>query len=126
MAIQFALYSRFQRASMLDTLNADYVRTARAKGLSPTRVIFRHAYRNALIPVVTVFALNLGIVLSGAVITETVFGWRGLGFLIVDAITKKEPWLIQGVMMVTAIFIVLFNLVADVLYARLDPRIRHD
>jgi ABC-type dipeptide/oligopeptide/nickel transport system permease component len=125
-AIQFALYSRFQRASMLETLNADYVRTARAKGLSPGRVIFRHAYRNALIPVVTVFALNLGLIIGGAIITETVFGWRGMGFLIVDAITKKEPWLIQGAMMVTAIFIVLFNLVADVLYARLDPRIRLD
>ena len=125
-AIQFALYSRFQRASMLDTLNADYVRTARAKGLSPRRVIFRHAYRNALIPVLTVFALNFGQIFGGAIITETVFGWRGIGFLTVDAITKKEPWLIQGVMMVTAIFIVLFTLIADVLYARLDPRIRLD
>ena len=125
-AVQFALYSRFQRASMLDTLNADYVRTARAKGLSPGRVIFRHAYRNALIPVLTVFAYNLGVVVSGAVITETVFGWRGLGALTVDAILKKEPWLILGVMMITAVFIILFNLIADVLYARLDPRIRLD
>jgi ABC-type dipeptide/oligopeptide/nickel transport system permease component len=125
-AIQFALYSRFQRASMLDTLNADYVRTARAKGISPGRVIFRHAYRNALIPVVTVLALNFGLLFGGAIITETVFGWRGMGLLIVDAITKKEPWMVQGAMMVTAVFIVLFNLVADVLYARLDPRIRLD
>ncbi len=125
-AIQFALYSRFQRASMLDTLDADYVRTARAKGISPGRVIFRHAYRNALIPVVTVLALNFGLLFGGAIITETVFGWRGMGLLIVDAITKKEPWMVQGAMMVTAVFIVLFNLVADVLYARLDPRIRLD
>jgi ABC-type dipeptide/oligopeptide/nickel transport system permease component len=125
-AIQFALYSRFQRASMLDTLNADYVRTAKAKGLGAARVIFRHAYRNALIPVVTVFALNFGLIIGGAVITETVFGWRGMGFLIVDAINKKEPWMVQGWMMVTAIFIIVFNLVADVLYARLDPRIRLD
>jgi len=125
-AIQFALYSRFQRASMLDTLGADYVRTARAKGISPGRVIFRHAYRNALIPVVTVLALNFGLLFGGAIITETVFGWRGMGLLIVDAITKKEPWMVQGAMMVTAVFIVLFNLVADVLYARLDPRIRLD
>lgn len=125
-AIQFALYSRFQRASMLDALSADYVRTARAKGLSPPRVILRHACRNALIPVITVFAYNLGTVISGAVITETVFGWRGLGFLTVDAIVKKEPWLILGVMMVSAIFIIAFNLIADVLYARLDPRIRLD
>jgi ABC-type dipeptide/oligopeptide/nickel transport system permease component len=125
-AIQFALYSRFQRASMLDTLNADYVRTAKAKGLGAGRVIFRHAYRNALIPIVTVFALNFGLIIGGAVITETVFGWRGMGFLIVDAINKKEPWMVQGWMMVTAIFIIVFNLVADVLYARLDPRIRLD
>lgn len=125
-AIQFALYSRFQRASMLETLNADYVRTARAKGLGSARVILRHAYRNALIPIVTVFALNFGLILGGAIITETVFGWRGMGLLIVDAITKKEPWMVQGAMMVTAVFIVAFNLVADVLYARLDPRIRLD
>ena len=125
-AIQFAIYSRFQRASMLDTLNADYVRTARAKGLSPRRVIFRHAYRNALIPVITVLAYNFGLLFSGAIITETVFGWRGMGLLIVDAITKKEPWLIQGAMMVTAIFIIAFNALADVVYARLDPRIRLD
>lgn len=125
-AIQFALYSRFQRASMLETLNADYVRTARAKGLGSARVIFRHAYRNALIPIVTVFALNFGLILGGAIITETVFGWRGMGLLIVDAITKKEPWMVQGAMMVTAVFIVAFTLVADVLYARLDPRIRLD
>ena len=89
-------------------------------------MIFRHAYRNALIPVITVFALNFGLIFGGAIITETVFGWRGMGFLIVDAITKKEPWMILGVMMVTAIFIVLFNLIADVVYARLDPRIRLD
>jgi ABC-type dipeptide/oligopeptide/nickel transport system permease component len=125
-AIQFALYSRFQRASMLDTLNADYVRTARAKGLSAPRVIFRHAYRNALIPVITVLAYNFGLLFSGAIITETVFGWRGMGALIVDAITKKEPWLIQGAMMITAIFTIAFNLLADVVYARLDPRIRLD
>ncbi len=125
-AIQFALYSRFQRASMLDTLNADYVRTAKAKGISSGRVIFRHAYRNALIPVITVLALNFGLLFGGAVITETVFGWRGMGALIVDSITKKEPWMIQSIMMVTAVFIVVFNLVADVLYARLDPRIRLD
>jgi ABC-type dipeptide/oligopeptide/nickel transport system permease component len=125
-AIQFALYCRFQRASMLETLNTDYVRTARAKGLGPTRVIFRHAFRNALIPVVTVFALNFGQLFGGAIITETVFGWRGMGLLLVDAIGKKEPWMVQGAMMVTAVFIVLFNLIADVVYAWLDPRIRLD
>lgn len=123
-SIQFALYSRFQRASMLDVLGADYVRTARAKGLTPSRVVVRHALRNGLIPVFTVFALNMGQVIGGAVITETVFGWRGMGFLIVDAITKKEPWMVQGWMMVTAVVIVAFNLLADLVYAYLDPRIR--
>jgi ABC-type dipeptide/oligopeptide/nickel transport system permease component len=123
-AVQFALYSRFQRASMLETLNADYVRTAKAKGLRPSRVVVRHALRTALIPVVTVFALDLGLLIGGAVITETVFGWRGMGALIVDAITKREPWMVQGWMMVTAIVIIAFNLVADLVYAYLDPRIR--
>ncbi|HEY2207351.1 MAG TPA: ABC transporter permease [Pseudonocardia sp.] len=123
-AVQFALYSRFQRASMLDALNADYVRTARAKGLTPARVVVRHALRNGLIPVVTVFALDLGVLLGGAVITETVFGWRGMGLLIVQNIEHKEPWMVQGWMMVTAVVIVAFNLLADVVYAYLDPRIR--
>ncbi|MBO0874731.1 MAG: ABC transporter permease, partial [Pseudonocardia sp.] len=122
--IQFALFSRFQRASMLDVLNADYVRTATAKGLTPSRVVIRHALRNGLIPVLTVFALNLGVLIGGAVITETVFGWHGMGVLIVDAITKKEPWLVQGWMMVTAAVIIGFNLLADLVYAYLDPRIR--
>ncbi|WP_028937558.1 ABC transporter permease [Pseudonocardia spinosispora] len=123
-AIQFALFSRFQRASMLDTLNADYVRTARAKGLGSARVVVRHALRNALIPVITVFALDLGVLIGGAVITETVFGWRGMGALIVDSITKREPWMVQGWMMATAIVIIAFNLIADLVYAYLDPRIR--
>jgi peptide/nickel transport system permease protein len=125
-AIEFALYSRFQRASMLDTLNADYVRTAQAKGLSSGRVIFRHAYRNALIPIATVASLNIGAQFGGAVITERVFGWSGMGKLIVDAITKKEPYVVLGWMMTAAVFIIVFNLVADILYAYLDPRIRLD
>ncbi len=123
-AVQFALYSRFQRASMLDALNADYVRTARAKGLGEPRVVVRHALRNALIPIITVFSLNFGLLLGGAIITETVFGWRGMGTLIVDAIAKKEPWMVQGWMMVTAAFVIAANLVADVVYSYLDPRIR--
>jgi ABC-type dipeptide/oligopeptide/nickel transport system permease component len=124
LCIQFALYSRFQRASMLDVLNQDYVRTAQAKGLSQSRVVFRHAYRNGLIPVVTVFAVNFGTVITGAVITETVFGWSGMGKLLVRSITDKEPYMVLGVVMLTAIIIVVFNLMADILYAYLDPRIR--
>ncbi|WP_033440076.1 ABC transporter permease [Saccharothrix sp. NRRL B-16314] len=124
--IQFALYSRFQRASMLDTLNADYVRTAQAKGISESRAIFKHAFRNALIPIVTVSSLNIGAQFGGAVITETVFGWSGMGKFLVDAITDLEPYQVLGFMMVTAVFIIVFNLIADVMYAFLDPRIRLD
>jgi ABC-type dipeptide/oligopeptide/nickel transport system permease component len=124
--IQFAVYSRFQRASMLDTMNADYVRTAQAKGLSQSRVISRHAFRNALIPIVTVFALNFGATISGAIITETVFGWQGMGQLLVQAVNDKEPYMVLGFLMITGVFIIFANLLADVMYAVLDPRIRLD
>ncbi|WP_083752010.1 ABC transporter permease [Saccharothrix sp. ALI-22-I] len=124
--IQFALYSRFQRASMLETLNADYVRTAQAKGVSQARSIFRHAFRNALIPIVTVSSLNIGAQFGGAVITETVFGWSGMGKFVIEAIVKIEPYQVLGFMMVTAVFIIAFNLIADIMYAVLDPRIRLD
>jgi peptide/nickel transport system permease protein len=124
LAIQFALYSRFQRGAMLDALNADYVRTAQAKGISQGRVIFRHAFRNTLIPVVTLSALNIGANFGGAVITETVFGWNGMGRLIVDSVSHVEPWMVLGWLVVTAIFIMAFNLIADILYGILDPRIR--
>jgi ABC-type dipeptide/oligopeptide/nickel transport system permease component len=123
-AIQFAMYSRYQRASMLDTLNADYVRTAQAKGLSQARVVFRHAFRTALIPIMTLSTLSFGGVIAGAVITETVFAWQGMGLLLVDAVAKKEPYMVLGFLMVTAIVTILFNLIADLMYAVLDPRIR--
>ena len=125
-AIQFAVYSRYQRASMLDTLNADYVRTAQAKGISQSRVIFRHAWRNALIPITTVFTLNLGALIAGAIITETVFGWQGMGRVLLDAVNKKEPYMVLGFLMVTAVATIVLNLIADILYAVLDPRIRLD
>jgi len=124
--IQFAVYSRFQRASMLDVMNADYVRTAQAKGLSQARVIFRHAFRNALIPIATVFALNFGTTISGAIITETVFGWQGMGQLLVSAVNDREPYMVLGFLMVTGVFIIFANLMADIMYAFLDPRIRLD
>ena len=126
LAIEFALYSRFQRGSMLDVMNSDYVRTAQAKGLSQARVIFRHAFRNALIPVVTVSALQIGGAFSGAIITERVFDWRGMGTLIVQAVQGVEPWMVLAWLVITAVFIIVFNLIADVLYAFLDPRIRLD
>ena len=126
MAISFATYSRFQRASMLETLSSDYVRTAKAKGISSSQVIWKHAFRNALIPVVTVASLNIGAVFSGAIITETVFGWQGMGYIIVQYVNTKEPYMILGFLFVTAVFVILFNLVADIVYTFLDPRIRLD
>ncbi len=124
-ALQFAVYSRFQRASMLDVLNSDYVRTAQAKGLSQIRVVLRHALRNALLPVATVFALSFGATLSGAVITETVFGWQGLGAMTVQAITDREPFMVLGLMMVSGVFVIFCNLLSDIGYGLLDPRVRH-
>lgn len=122
--IQMASWSRFQRGSMLEVLNADYVRTARAKGVSQARVLFRHALRNSLIPVVTVVAIDFGIILGGAVLTETVFGWSGMGRLLVDALRVQDVNVVQAWLLVTAVLVVVFNLIADLLYGFLDPRIR--
>jgi len=124
MMISFAAYSRFQRASMLETLGADYVRTARAKGLSSARVIFRHAFRNALIPVTTLASLNFGGILGGAIVTERVFGWNGMGTVLVNAVDQYDPPMLMGWLMITAVLTVCFNLLADILYGFLDPRIR--
>ncbi|GGM43063.1 peptide ABC transporter permease [Longimycelium tulufanense] len=124
MLISFAAYSRFQRASMLETLHSDYVRTARAKGISQARVIFRHAFRNALIPVTTLAALSFGTLFTGAVLTETVFGWHGMGSLLVTAVRQFDPNILMGWLVVVAIAVVVFNLIADILYVFLDPRIR--
>ncbi|MDQ3406124.1 MAG: ABC transporter permease [Actinomycetota bacterium] len=122
--ISFAAYSRFQRSSMLETLHSDYVRTARAKGLSQRRVIFRHAFRNAMIPVTTLFSLNSAALFSGAIITETVFGWKGMGNLLVQSVRTFDPYMLMGWLMVVAGLVVVFNLVADIMYGILDPRIR--
>lgn len=124
MVISFAAYSRFQRASMLETLNMDYVRTARAKGLSQSRVIFRHAFRNALIPTTTLFSVNFAQVLTGAIITERVFNWNGMGRVLVDAVQKIDPNVLMGWLVVVATMVVAANLLADLMYGILDPRIR--
>ncbi|HEX7660167.1 MAG TPA: ABC transporter permease [Pseudonocardiaceae bacterium] len=124
MVISFAAYSRFQRASMLEVLGADYVRTARAKGLSSGRVVFRHAFRNALIPVTTLFSLNFGAAFTGAIVTETVFAWPGMGSVLVSAVRQYDPNMLMGFLVVTATLIIIFNLIADITYGILDPRIR--
>jgi peptide/nickel transport system permease protein len=124
--ISFALYSRYMRASMLDVINTDYIRTARAKGLPEWRVIMRHVFRNALIPITTISALNFGAVLGGAIVTETVFSLDGFGFYFVNKLGQQDVYAVMAYLMVTAVIIVAANLVADILYGYLDPRIRYD
>ncbi len=124
-AISYAAWSRFQRASMLDVLNSDYVRLARAKGLSRPKVMVRHALRTALIPLTTAVAIDIGAVLGGAVITEKVFAWHGLGEMLLKGITTLDVNVVLAWLMLSAVFVVVFNLIADLLYAVLDPRIRY-
>jgi len=121
-----ATYSRFMRASMLDVINSDYVRTARAKGLAEKRVTMKHAFRNALIPLVTLVALNFGGLLSGAVITETIFALDGMGLYFITKLNAGDPYPVMAFLMVTAVFVVVFNLLADLAYGLLDPRVRLD
>ena len=120
-----ASWSRYQRSSMLDALHADYVRTARAKGLARRRIIVRHALRNALIPLVTVVALDVGAVFGGLVVTETIFSISGMGRLLIDSIRAGDAPVLLAWVVLTSTIIIAFNLLADVLYAVLDPRIRH-
>jgi peptide/nickel transport system permease protein len=121
-----ATYSRFMRASMLEVINSDYVRTARAKGLAERRVTMKHAFRNALIPLVTLVALNFGGLLSGAVITETIFALDGMGLYFITKLNAGDPYPVMAFLMVTAVFVIIFNLIADLAYGWLDPRVRLD
>jgi peptide/nickel transport system permease protein len=121
-----ATYSRFMRASMLEVVNSDYVRTARAKGLAEGRVIMHHAFRNALIPLTTIIALNFGALLGGAVVTETVFGLDGMGFYFITSLNEGDPYPIMAWLMITATLIIIFNLIADIVYGYLDPRVRYE
>lgn len=120
-----ALITRITRTALLEVLGTDYIRTARAKGLQEWAVLYRHALRNALIPIVTVLGLQVGHLLSGAVLTETVFSLPGLGRLIVDSVLRRDYPLLQGCVLVTALVFVFVNLLVDVLYAYLDPRITY-
>jgi peptide/nickel transport system permease protein len=126
MVASIATYSRFMRAAMLEVVNSDYVRTARAKGLRESRVTMKHAFRNALIPLVTIVALNFGALLGGAIVTETVFSLDGMGLYFVNALGTNDPYPVMAWLMVTATLIILFNLVADIAYGWLDPRVRYD
>ncbi len=122
--IPLAIVARMTRSSLLDALGQDYTRTARAKGLRELAVVVRHAVRNSLLPVVTIIGLSFGGLVSGAVLTETIFGFSGIGRTLVDGITARDYTLVQGVTLVTAVTFVVINLIVDILYGYLDPRIR--
>jgi len=123
--IPLAVIARMTRSSMLEVLREDYIRTARAKGLAPGRVVVVHALRNALIPVVTVIGLQVGTLLAGAVLTETLFSWPGVGKWLIDAISRRDYPVVQGGILMIATLVILVNLVVDLLYGVLNPRIRH-
>jgi peptide/nickel transport system permease protein len=126
MVANIATYSRYMRSSMLEVINADYVRTARAKGLTERQVTMRHAFRTALIPLVTLVALNVGGLLAGAIVTETVFALDGMGFYFFRALGDGDPYPIMAWLMVTSTIVIVFNLIADITYGYLDPRVRYD
>jgi peptide/nickel transport system permease protein len=119
-----AILTRMTRASMLEVLHEDFIRTARAKGLTQRTVILRHALRAALLPIVTVLGLQLGSLLAGTVITETVFAWDGIGRLLVESIEKRDYPVTQACVLVIALVYVLVNFVTDVIYTKIDPRVR--
>jgi peptide/nickel transport system permease protein len=123
--VPLAIIARMTRSSLLEVLRQDYVRTARAKGLAERVVVARHALKNAFIPVVTVIGLNVGGLLSGAILTETIFAWPGVGRMVVDAIFARDYPVVQGTVLVIALLFVLVNLLVDLSYAYLDPRIRY-
>lgn len=124
-AISTGIIARMTRSAMLEVLRTDYVRTARAKGLAEKRVIFRHALKNAAIPVITIVGLSVGSLLGGAVLTETIFSWPGVGRLMMTAISRRDFPLIQGCVIWLALAVTICNLIVDCLYAILDPRIRY-
>jgi peptide/nickel transport system permease protein len=123
--IPMAVVMRMTRSSMLEVMNEDYVRTARAKGVVPWRVIVKHALRNAMLPTITVIGLQVGLLMGGAIITETIFSWPGIGLYTYTSISSRDYASIQGVVLYGALLFVLINLLVDILYAVLDPRVRY-
>ncbi len=123
--IPMAVVMRMTRSSMLEVMGEDYVRTARAKGVVPWRVVFKHALRNAMLPTITVIGLQVGLLIGGAIITETIFSWPGIGLYAYQSISGRDYASIQGVVLYGALLFVLINLVVDILYAVLDPRVRY-
>jgi len=126
LAVSFiAGWSRYMRASMIEVSKQDYMRTARAKGVAPVPLLIRHALRNAVIPLITVVALDFGQVAGGATITEGVFAWPGMGLLFLDSLTNRDFPVLLAMLMISAVFVIGFNLIADLLYGVMDPRIRY-
>ena len=123
--IPMAVIARMTRSSMLEVLSEDYIRTARSKGIAPWRVIVIHALRNALIPVITVIGLQVGILLSGAILTETVFAWPGIGKWLIESIGRRDYPVVQGGILIVATIIIIVNLLVDLTYGIINPRIRH-
>ena len=125
-SIPMAIIARMTRSSMLEVLGEDYIRTARAKGLKEQAVMLRHALKNAFLPIITVIGLQLGLLLGGAILTETIFSWPGLGRLVVDRILYRDYPTVQGGVLVIALIFVVVNLLVDISYAYLDPRIHYE
>ena len=123
--VPLAVIARMTRSAMLEVLGEDYIRTARAKGLSPVRVIAIHGLRNALIPVVTVIGLQTGVLIAGAILTETIFSWPGIGKWMVDSIFRRDYPSVQGGLLLIAVTVMIVNLLVDLLYGLINPRIRH-
>jgi peptide/nickel transport system permease protein len=127
LAVQYiAQYARFIRSSMLEVLSQDYIRTARAKGLADRRVVLRHALRNSLLPLITLMGLDIPQLFVGAVITEFVFNWPGMGRLFVDSATSNDYSILLGILLILSVFVVLGNLLADIAYTWADPRISYE
>jgi len=121
-----AVLARLTRASMLQTIHQDFIRTARSKGLSERAVIYVHALKNASLPLVTIVGLDIPLLLAGAVVTETIFSWQGMGFLFIDHVSRGDTPVIMAILMLVSVAVVVFQLITDVVYAWLDPRIRYD
>ena len=120
------MLTRMVRSTMVDALGQDYIQTARAKGVAESVVVFKHALRNALLPIITLFGLGFGATLGGSVVTETIFTWPGLGRMMVDSILTRDLPVTQGALLLFAVMFIAVNLVVDVLYAVVDPRITYD
>jgi peptide/nickel transport system permease protein len=124
--ISFAAYSRYIRSTMLEVMNQDYIRTAKSKGLPRREIIFIHALKNASLPIVTVVGLDLPLLLGGAVVTERIFAWPGMGRLFLDYVTRSDVPVVMGILMMIAVAVIVFQIITDVVYAWLDPRIRYE